>query len=36
VGNRLSLRFADLGDCKVKNIPTPIRAWQVHGSARRL
>jgi class 3 adenylate cyclase/TolB-like protein len=36
VGNRLSLRFANLGDCKIKNIPTPIHAWQVHGSARRL
>ena len=36
VGNRLPLRFEDLGDCEVKNIPAPIRAWQVHASARRL
>lgn len=36
VGNRLPLRFEDLGDCKVKNIPAPVRAWQVHASARGL
>ena len=34
VGNRLALRFEDLGDCEVKNIPTPVRAWQVHAAAR--
>jgi len=36
VGNRLPLRFEDLGDCEVKNIPAPIHAWQVYASARRL
>ncbi|TFH46703.1 MAG: hypothetical protein E4H01_09505, partial [Lysobacterales bacterium] len=36
VGNRLPLRFEDLGYCEVKNIPAPIHAWQVHASVRRL
>ena len=36
VGNRLPLRFEDLGDCEVKNIPTPVHAWQVHASTRGL
>ena len=32
VGNRLSLRFEDLGECQVKNIPTPVRAWRIDAS----
>ena len=34
VGNRLTLGFADLGDCEVKNIPTPVHAWQVREVTR--
>ncbi|MDX1429988.1 MAG: hypothetical protein R3282_06855, partial [Rhodothermales bacterium] len=34
VGNRLPVGFEDLGECKVKNIATPVRAWQVRESTR--
>ena len=29
VGNRLDVRFEDLGDVPVKNIPDPVHAWRV-------
>lgn len=33
VGNRLKVRFEDLGDHEMKNIAAPVRVWQVYDSA---